>query len=103
MLAAPGIEPVAVNQVAVGIEAAEERIGQCRLPHIVLHLHPVLNDLGALDLDPLVLCRLIDDTLLVGCTTPWRGNALAIDAFMHRDDVARLCDPGGGGNRLEWL
>ena len=63
VLAALGIEPVAVDQVAVGIETAEERIGQRDLPDILLHFHPVGDGFRSLDLDLLARRGLIDDAL----------------------------------------
>jgi len=36
------VEPIAVNRVAVRIEATEERIGESHLPDIIQHFHPLL-------------------------------------------------------------
>ena len=66
VLPASGIEPVTADEVAIGVEAAEDRIGEHRLPDIVLELHPVGDDLRALDLDLLAGRGLIDDALPVG-------------------------------------
>ena len=97
------IEPVAVDEVAVGIEAAEEGIRQGRLPHVVLDLHPVGDDLGALDLDPLALGGLVDDAPGIRFAAARRVHPLAIGALMDGDHIARLGDLGGGGDRLERL
>ena len=99
--AALAIEPVAVDQVAVGIEAAEERIGQGHLPDIVLDLHPVLDDFRPLDLDLLARRGLIDDALRVGLAAARRADAFAVDALMHGDDIARLRQVGGVLDRAE--
>ena len=79
-----------MDEVAVGIEAAEERVGQRHLPDIVLDLHPVLDDFRPLDLDLLARRGLIDDALRVGFASARRVDALAINAFMHGDHIARL-------------
>ena len=101
MLPALGIEPVAVDQVAVGIEAAEEGIGQGHLPDVVLDLHPVLDDFRPLDLDLLARRGLVDDALLVGCAAARRADAFAVNAFVHGDHVARLGEIGGPLDRAE--
>ena len=98
MLAALGIEPVAVDEVAVGIEAAEERIGEGHFPDIALNLHPVLDDFRALDLDLLAGRGLIDDAFGVGLAAARRADALAVDAFMDGDDIARL-----RGSAARWM
>ena len=101
MLAALGIEPVAVDEVAVGIEAAEEGIGQGHFPDIVLDLHPVLDDFRPLDLDLLAGSGLVDDALRVGFTAARRADAFAVNAFVHGDDIARLREIGGALDRAE--
>ena len=90
-----GIEPVAVNEIAVGIEAAEERIGQDHFPDIILDLHPVLDDLRSPDLNLLARRGLIDDALRVGLAAARRADAFAVNALMHGDHVARLREIGG--------
>ena len=101
MVAALGIEPVAVNEVAVGIEAAEERIGERHFPSVVPNLHPVLDDFRPLDLNLLSRSGLIDDALRVGFAPARRADAFAVNAFMHRDDIARLGKVGGMLNGAE--
>ena len=90
-----------MDEVAVGIEAAEERIGQGHFPDIVLNLHPVLDDFRALDLDLLARRGLIDDALRVGLAAARRVDAFAVNAFMHGDDIARLREIGGALDRAE--
>ena len=101
MLAALGVEPVAADQVAVGIEAAEERIGQRHFPDVVLDLHPVLDDFRAFDLDLLAGRRLVDDAFRVGLAAARRVDAFAVDAFVHGDHVARLGQLGGALDRAQ--
>ena len=103
MLPASGIKPVTTDEVAIGVEAAEECVREHRLPDIVLDLHPVGDDLRALDLDLLAGRGLIDDALLVGCTSPRRVDAFPIDAGMNGDDIARLRHLDRGRNRPERL
>ena len=90
MIATIATEPVAVDQVVVGIEAAEEGVGKRHLPNIVLNLLPVLDDFRALDLHLLARRSLIGDALCVGLAAAWRVDALAIHTFVYRDDIARL-------------
>ena len=90
-----------MDQVAVGIEAAEERIGQRDFPDIVLDLHPVLDDFRALDLDLFAGSGLIDDAFRVGFAAARRADAFAVNAFVHGDDVARLGKIGGMLDRAE--
>jgi len=45
VLPAPGIEPIAPNEVAVGIEVAKKGIRKNGLPHVPPDLRPVLGDL----------------------------------------------------------
>ena len=58
-------------------------------------LHPVLDDFRALDLDLLARGGLIDDALGVGLAAARRADALAVDALVHGDHVARLGEIGG--------
>jgi len=92
VVASLALEPVAVDQVAIRIEVAEEAVGDCDLPRVVLHLLPALDDLGTFDHDLLTGRGLIHDAFGVrGSATGWR-HALAIRPLMHRHDVARLRD-----------
>ena len=90
-----GIEPIAVDEVGVGIEGAEERMGEGRLPDAVPDLDPVLDDLGALDLDLLARRGLIRDPFRVGLAAARRIDPLPVDARVDGDDVARLGQVGG--------
>ena len=90
MFAAPGIEPVAVDDVAVGIELAKEGIGNDDFPDIVLDFHPVIDDFRPFDLDLFAPCGLIDDAFGVGFAPARRVDAFAVNALMHRDHIAGL-------------
>ena len=61
-----GIEPIAVDQIAVGIEAAEERIGDRHLPGVVPERLPVPDLLRSGDLDLFAGRGLVDDALGIG-------------------------------------
>ena len=90
MIPAFAVKPVAVNEVAVGIEIAEERIRQRHFPDIVLDLDPVVDDFRAFDLD--LLARRPDrQSVSVRRNRPTGGvTRYAIDAFMDGDRVTWL-------------
>lgn len=101
MVGAARAVPVAVDQIRIGIEVAEELVRERQLPRVALDLLPVFYDFGAGDDDVFAGSGLVDDSFRVGLAAAGRGNALAIDAFVHGDDVARLGQPGRGRDRAE--
>ena len=58
-----GDEPVAVDEVAVGVELAEKGVGERHLPGVALDLRPILDDFRPFDLHLLAGSGLIDDAL----------------------------------------
>src|ERR1019366_7073289 len=71
MLATEWIEPVAVDEIAVGIEGTKEGVGDCGLPDIRLDLDPVPHWLSAGDYRLLAGRSLVDDSIRVD--VPPRG------------------------------
>ena len=90
VLPAAGIEPTAMNQIAVGIELAEERVGDGHFPDIALNRLPVFDRFRPRDLDLFARRRLVDDALGVGVAAAWRVDAFAVDALADGDRIARL-------------
>src|SRR5262249_31537475 len=101
VLAAEGIEPIAVEQVAIWVEVAEKRVGQGHGPGVVLQPDPTRDDLRAFYLGLLARRCLIDDALCLRAATAGRVDPLAVDARVHRDDVARLGNARGFRNGFE--
>ena len=110
MLALLRIEPIATNEIGVGIEAGKKRIGQRRLPDAGLNFDPVGNDFLTFDGNFLTGGRLVNDALVIAQSAAWRIDALAINALMNQNDIPRqgklgsaldgaqrqLCGPGLG-------
>ena len=90
MLPAFRIKPIAVDEIAVGVELAKEGVGKRYLPDFALDFFPAFDDLRALDNRFLAGCRLVNDAQGIGLASARRGNALAVNAFMHGDRIARL-------------
>ncbi len=84
------VKPVAMNQVAVGVEAAEKRVRQDDFPGISLDFFPAYHRFGTGDDDRLAGGRLIDDALLVGRAAARRSDALTVHPGMHADHIACL-------------
>ena len=88
MHAPPGIEPVAMDHVAIRIERAKEAIGDGDSPHVTVPSAPSLDDFGARDLRAFSGCGPVDDALLIGNSAARRSHALAIHALMDGNRVA---------------
>jgi len=101
MLALLCIEPVAFDQVAVGIEGTEEGIRNGHAPGVIRDLRPPLDRFGAGDDDFLARCGLIDNAFGIGVTAAWRVDPFAINASMHGDDIAGLREICGMLNGTE--
>jgi len=96
------LKPIAAYQVRVRVEAAEKCVRQGDLPDVVLDFDPVFDHLRALDLHRFPGGRLIDDALGVGLAAARRGDAFAIGAGMHGDDITRLGEHGGSLDAAQW-
>ena len=101
MLTAHGIEPVSMDDIAVGIESAKERVFDRRFPDVSLRPHPVLRLLRAGNHNLFAGRGLIDDALRVRGASPRRTHSLAVDPSVHPDHVARLRQIGRMLNRAE--
>ena len=88
--AAFGLEPIATNEVGVGIEIAEKAVRQRDLPGVVLHTSPALDGFRALNDDLRARCGRVNDTLGIGGSTTRRVDLLAVDALMDNDGIPRL-------------
>ena len=91
----PRLIPIALDEVAVGIEFSEKRIRQGEFPSICLEFFPTGNDLRSLDHDFLPGSRLENDWLALD-TTAWRIDLLAVNTRVHSDRIAGLRLVGSG-------
>src|ERR1035437_3148623 len=96
-----GGEPVAVDEVAVGVELPKETVGKGCLPSVELDPFPARDNLRSLDGHLLTFGGLVHNALLIGLAPPRRVDALAIDASVHSDYIARLRPKRSSRNSLE--
>ena len=94
-------KPVAGDQVFVRIVGAEQSVRHRCLPHAGHERLPVADRFRTLDGDVLARSRLVDDSLSIRLASARWRHSFPVDPLMHRNDIARLRDPGRGGNRLE--
>ena len=83
-------EPVPVNQIAVGIEAAEECIRQLHGPDVAFKSFPRFDQFRALDLHFLSGCGLVDNAIALGGPASGGIDPLAIGARVDGDGVAGI-------------
>ena len=89
------VTPFALNHVAERIVAVEKCIGDHDLPGVSYDLLPALHGLGTGDDHLFAGSRLIDDAPGIGRSAARRIDALAVDAGMDGDGIARLGKVGG--------
>ena len=85
----PRLIPIALDEVAEGIEFSEKRIRQAQFPDIALEFFPTADDFRSLNHDFLPRSRLEDDRLALN-TAARRIDLLAVGASVHGDRVPRL-------------
>jgi hypothetical protein len=101
MLAMLRLEPVAVDEVTVGIESSEEFIRDHDLPYVALHFDPAGDAFGADDFNFLAGCSLVDNSLTIGEAAAWRVDTFAIDALVNDDHIAWVSFRGGCRDRCQ--
>ena len=87
-----GIEPIAVNYIAVWVEVAEKAVGKSNGPHIAFNGLPALDHFRSADLHTLAGRGLINNAICVGSTAARRCYALAVDSCVHGNDVTGYCN-----------
>ena len=92
---------IPLHQVVESIEAAEVRARQRDLPRVIAGFLPAFHDLRAGYYYLFARSGLISDAVGVGSSAAWRIHTLTVNPHMHRDDIPRLRDVGGGRNGPE--
>ena len=95
MFTAIGPEPVATDFVGKGIKAAKKRIRDFNFPEAAGFLRPSGDDFRTPYFDRFAAGGLIGDAVVVGCSPPRRIDFFPVNAFMHRNHIARLGDVRG--------
>ena len=96
-----GVQPVAEDRLAVGVESAEERVRQGDAPYVAAVAHPGVDTFRALDDRMLAVGGAVGDALEVADAAMGGVDLLAVDAVMDDDSVAGPGDGRGLGDRGE--